>query len=160
MRKSASRRVGSAKRCGQSPPGFALALALLAVVLIAALLAALFFAVNEETRTAAAISRRDASLSAAESAIEAGLDHLRGLPSDRPPLGGVETRSVAAGEHSSVVYITRLDSSLFWLVAVVGKEGDPRVSVRRIGVLATVARGSDDSIRIVRVARRGWSELF
>lgn len=160
MRKSAARRRRSEREIEPSPPGFALALALLAVVLIAALLAALFFAVNEETRTTAAISRRDDALSAAESAIEAGLDHLRDLPSGQPPIGGAETRSVAAGELSSVVYITRLDSALFWLVAAVGNEGDARVSVRRIGVLASVARGSDDSIRIVRVVRRGWSELF
>ena len=160
MRKSASWRERSDSVRGQSPYGFALALALLAVVLIAALLAGLFFAVNEETRTAAAISRGDDALAAAESAIEAGLDHLRHPPADYPPVGGVETQSVAAEDFSSVVYITRLDSALFWLVAVVGRDGDPRASVRRIGVLANVARGSDDSIRIVRVARRGWSELF
>ena len=140
--------------------GFALVLALLAVVLVAALLAALFFAVNEETRTGVAIARRDDALSAAESAIEAGLDHLSAIPPDEPAIGGVATHSVAAGTLPSIVYITRLDSALYWLVAVVGREGETGSGERRIGVLASVNQLSNDSIRIVRVTRRGWSELF
>ena len=143
-----------------SPRGFALALALIAVVLIAALLAALFFAVNEETRTGVAIATRDDALSAAESAVEAGLDHLGAMPADEPAIGGIGTHPVAAGSLTSIVYITRLDSALYWLVAVVGSESETGAGERRIGVLASAIQLSNDSIRIVRVTRRGWSELF
>ena len=140
-------------------PGVALAMALLAVVLIAALLAALFFAVNEETRTGSAIASGDDALAAAETAISASLDQLRAGALDQP-VGAVKTLSLAAGGMSSVVYITRLDSSLFWLVAAVSNGRNASVSRRRIGVLATASGRENDSIRIVRVNRRGWSELY
>jgi Tfp pilus assembly protein PilX len=139
--------------------GFALAIALLAVVLIAALLAALFFAVGEETRTGAAIASRDDALAAAETAINASLDQLR-MGAPEQAVGAVEASSRPAGELSSVVYVTRLDSSLFWLVAAVRDDRNASVSVRRIGVLASASGRAEDSIRIVRVTRRGWSELY
>jgi hypothetical protein len=140
-------------------PGFALAIALLAVVLITALLAGLFFAVNEETRTGTAIASRDDALAAAETAIHASLEHLRTAALDQP-VGAVETRKLRAGGLSSVVYVTRLDSSFFWLVAAVSSERNPDENERRIGVLAAAFARQDDSIRIVRVTRRGWSELY
>lgn len=157
VRSSIARRPGD-RRVSQC--GFALATALLAIILVTALLAALFFAVNEETRTGSAIARRDHALAAAESALEAGLDHLRTRPPDYSSIGAVESRSMDVEGLPGVVHITRLDSGLFWLVAVVGSEGDPGAMARRIGVLASAFPGSSDSITIVRVAPRGWSELF
>ena len=142
------------------PDGFALAIALLATLLIAALLAALFFAVNEETRTGVAVASRDRQLTVAESALEAALANF---DSERPPgsqVGTVESRSVYVNGRSAVVHLTRLDSTLVWLVAVVADDGARSAPPRRIGALATESRLSADSISTVRVTRRGWSELF
>jgi len=138
--------------------GFALAVALVAVVLIAALLAALFFAVNEETRTGMAMASRDEALAAAETAIHSTLEQVE--TAELQPVGSVEIRSLSAGGLSSIVYVTRLDSTLFWLAAAVSNERNASVSTRRIGVLAAASVRQDDSIRIVRVTRRGWSELY
>jgi len=138
--------------------GFALAVALVAVVLIAALLAALFFAVNEETRTGTAMASRDGALAAAETAIHSTLEQVE--TAELQPVGSVEIRSLSAGGLSSIVYVTRLDSTLFWLAAAVSNERNASVSTRRIGVLAAASVRQDDSIRIVRVTRRGWSELY
>lgn len=140
--------------------GFALAAALLATVIIAGVLACLFFAVTEETRTGTAIKRRDHALAAGESAIEVGLDKLETWPLDLAPVGAVETHLVEVEGLPTAVHITRLDSSLFWLVAVVGDARDPSAVTRRIGVLATAFRPSPDSITIVRRTERAWSELF
>lgn len=140
--------------------GFALAAALLATILIAALLASLFFAVTEETRTEAAIDRRDRALAAAESALETGLEGLSIWPLDSLIVGTAQTHFVDAEGLPGAVTLTRLDSALFWLVAVVGDPGAPAAITRRIGILAEVTRPSADSIRIVRVTERGWSELF
>jgi hypothetical protein len=134
-------------------------MALLAVVLITALLAGLFFAVNEETRSGSAIASHDYALAAAETAINASVKQLGNSSLDHP-VGAVETRSLPAGGLSSVVYVTRLDSSLFWLVAAVSSERNGSLSARRIGVLASASGRAEDSIRIVRVTRRGWSELY
>ena len=140
-------------------PGFALAIALLAVVLVAALLASLFFAVNQETRIGSAMANRDEALAAAETAIQTTLRHLESESLDQP-LGTAETRPIPSGRLHSIVYVTRLDSSLFWLVAAVTTDRNAGASTRRIGVLATASQRQDDSIRIVRVTRRGWSELY
>lgn len=139
--------------------GFALAIALLATLLIAALLAGLFFAVNEETRTGVAVAARDRALAVAESALEAALD---GVEAQRtaPPVGGMESRSFDVNGRSAVVHMTRLDSGLFWLVAVVQDNGESGAPPRRIGALAVESRAPADSISIVRVTRQGWSELF
>ena len=141
-------------------PGFALALALLATVLIAALLAALFFAVNQETKTGSAVARRDRALAAGESAIELAFERLRSEPPDPAPPGAVESHAISVEGGSAVVHVTHLDSGLLWLVAVVGNDVDPAAPPRRIGTLAARIGAASDSIRIVRVPGRGWSELF
>lgn len=144
----------------RSQSGFALALALLATVLIAALLAALFFAVGQETRTGAAIAWRDRALAAGESAIESAFARLRAQPPNLAAPGAVESHTIAVEGASAVVHVTHLDSGLLWLVAVIGSEGDPASPARRIGTLAARIGAASDSIRIVRVPGRGWSELF
>jgi hypothetical protein len=58
------------------------------------------------------------------------------------------------------VYITRLDSSLFWLVADAGGEISRSGVRRRIGVVVKTSPGADRSITIDRISDRAWSELF
>jgi len=151
------------KRRGHRPvseAGFALAIALVATLLVAALLAGLFFAVNEETRAGSAIASGDQALAAAESALEAGFEHLAAHPPEASPIGTLESRTLGVDGRSTVVHITRLDSGLFWLVAVVADDRDPGAPPRRIGALAAESRAPADSTSIVRITRRGWSELF
>lgn len=140
--------------------GFALAAALVATILISALLASLFFAVTEETRSGAAIERRDLALAAAESAIDIGLKKVSASLAEDKPSGAVETHLVDVDGLPTAVHLTRLDSSLVWLVAVVGDARNPPTELRRIGVLAAASRHLRDSITIVRITRQGWSELY
>lgn len=139
--------------------GFALAAALMATVLISALLACFFFAVAEEARSGAAIETRDRALVAGESAIEAGLRVGRESPAGEHPVGATETRLADIDGFPTAVHLTRLDSSLFWLVAVVSDARNPGSQVLRIGVLARRSRSESDSITIVRITGQGWSEL-
>lgn len=138
--------------------GFALAAALLGTILIAAILASLFFAVTQETRTGLAVGQRDRALAAAESALETGLERLPAMPDHF--IGTAASHLVEIEGLSAVVHITRLDSAVFWLVAVVGDGRDPSSATRRIGVLAEAWRAASDSITIVRIPERAWSELF
>jgi Tfp pilus assembly protein PilX len=140
--------------------GFALAAALLAIVLIAAVLAALFFAVTEETRASAATSRRDHALAAAESALEAGTDWLVTRAPDYSSIGRAESQLVEVEGFPVVVHATRLDSTMFWVVGVVGDARDPAAVTRRIGLLVSATRDSSGSLTIVRIPERAWSELF
>ncbi|HLA14874.1 MAG TPA: hypothetical protein VJZ25_07605, partial [Gemmatimonadaceae bacterium] len=113
-----------------------------------------------ETRTGVAIASRDRLLTAAESALAAGLEDLEAQTAGRSPVGGVASRSFDVNGHWAVVHMTRLDSGLFWLVAVVQDDADSGAPPRRIGALAVESRASADSISIVRVTLHGWSELF
>jgi Tfp pilus assembly protein PilX len=140
--------------------GYALAAALLAIMIIGALLASLFFAISEETRTDAASRRGDRALTAAESAIEIGVAVLAAQLPDQSSIGVTRSQPVAVEGFPAMVHTTRLDSSLFWVVGVVGDRRDPAAVTRRIGVLVAASRDSSGSIRIVRVPERAWSELF
>jgi hypothetical protein len=140
--------------------GFALAAALLALLLISALVTGVFFAATEETKIGATVAERQLALSAAESAIETTIASWN---ADLPGPIEVGATRTTAGDWSGMsvtVHITRLDSTLY---AIVGNAFTPsagsRVS-RRIGVVVQVLRGADDSIVIDRISERSWSELF
>lgn len=143
----------------RGPRGFALAAALLAIMIIGALLASLFFAITEETRTGAASRRRDNALAAAESAIQIGVAMLA-TQVDQSSIGTARSQPVEVEGFPATVHITRLDSSLFWVLAVVGDSRDPAAVTRRTGLLVAASRDSSGSIRIVRIPERAWSELF
>lgn len=144
----------------RSRKGFVLAAALLATLVIAALVSGIFFAATEETRIGAASAERQLALSAAESGIEetiAGWD-----------AGGTDTIAIGASRSSSLdglgaavaVRVTRLDSTIYWIVAyTVGRESGAGVT-RRIGVIVSARTGLNRSTTIGRIPERSWSELF
>ncbi|HTD82471.1 MAG TPA: hypothetical protein VK648_01630 [Gemmatimonadaceae bacterium] len=140
--------------------GFALAAALLAIMLIAALVAGVFLAAAEETRIGSASSAKEAALWAAESAIELT---MRGWPSfaqDSLAVSGVRSLTIDAFGTPVSVSVTRLDSTLFAIVAEARLVSSRSAATRRIGVIARVHLAPDHSITIDRVPERWWSELF
>ena len=149
-------------RCFASAPrdGFALAAALFTLLLISALVTGVFFAVTEETKASSATAERQAALLAAESAIETTIAEWS--PDWSGSVGATVTRSATLPEMVSpvVVHITRLDSTLYWIV------GDATAQSRglgvscRVGVAVRVATNPDHSITIDRISERSWSELF
>ena len=150
--------VGVRKRSNES--GFALPAALLAVLLIAALIAGAFGAVTEETRMATAASDRHHALLSAESALEVVIATQSASPRDSIGVGETRSRQVEGLEVPVVVYVTRLDSSLYWLVADAGDTSSRSGIARRIGIVARATSGPAGSMIIDRTAERGWSELF
>jgi hypothetical protein len=150
--------VNTAKALGRR--GFVLASALLALLLIAALVAGVFFASTEATRMGVAAADRQLALGAAESAIERTLRAWS--PASPTVLGMGETRQSndAEGEMPIAVYITRLDSVVYWIVADAGPAHPGSGIASRIGAFARVRRGVDGSIMVDRISERWWSELF
>jgi Tfp pilus assembly protein PilX len=140
--------------------GFALAAGLLAIMIIGALLASLFFAVTEETRISAATGRRDHALAAAESVVEIAIDRLATRAPDHSAIGTTDSQLVEVEGFPAAVHTTRLDSSVFWVVGVIGDARDPAAVTRRIGVFVATSRDPFGSITIVRIPERAWSELF
>jgi len=140
--------------------GFALAAALLALLLISGLVTAVFFAATEETRIGAASARRQLALSAAESAVEATIADWN--VDSAAPIGVSGTRATAIEgfEVPVVVHVTRLDSTLYWIVADAADSSSGSGVSRRIGVAVRVLIAPDHSITIGRISERSWSELF
>jgi type II secretory pathway pseudopilin PulG len=140
--------------------GFALAAALLALLLISALVTGVIFAATEETRVGAASSERQVALLNAESAIELAIAGWS--PDSAGAIGiGVTTTAATGGMGMrATLHITRLDSTLYWLVAdAAGPSPGSRVS-RRIGIVVKVLKTAEHSIVIDRIEERSWSELF
>ena len=139
--------------------GFALAAALLAALLVAALVAGVFLAATEEARTTSALARREVSLTDAESAIARALGNL-GVGSGGALRPG-ETLAMPGGDaQTPVVYVTRLDSTLFWLVADASEGALGTGASRRIGVVVRRILAANDSITVDLIPGHAWSELF
>jgi Tfp pilus assembly protein PilX len=133
---------------------------LLALLLIAALIAGAFTAVTEETRMGAAAADRQHALLSAESAIGIVISALSASPGDSIGVGETRSRQIEGLEVPVVVFSTRLDSSLYWLVAAAGDTSSRSGVTRRIGVVVRATNSPAGSISINRIPERGWSELF
>jgi Tfp pilus assembly protein PilX len=134
--------------------------ALLAIVLIGALVAGAVFAATEDTRAGATGVARDVALIAAESAIAVTIrDRLEDLPTVIGTAGTTSSR-VDGSDAPATIYITRLDSATYWIVADVVADPDRSGARRRIGVVVTAVRAPDGSITIDPISERWWAELF
>ena len=140
--------------------GFVLAAALLAIVLIGALVAGALFAATEDTRAGATGVARDVALIAAESAIGKTVSGgLADLPAVIGSAGTTSVHVVGLG-GPAVVYITRLDSALYWIVADVAANHDRSGARRRIGVVVMSVQAPDGSISVDPISEQWWAELF
>ena len=140
--------------------GFALAAALLVVVLIAALVAGVFFAATEETHIAATASSRDAALRAAESAIESVISGWTDHSAQQIGVSGTQLSTFSAGIVSGTITVTRLDSSLYSIVAEARSPSSNNAAMRRIGVIVSAQNSVDHSIRIDPIPDRWWLEYL
>lgn len=140
--------------------GFALAAALLAVVLIGALVAGVLFATIEETKVGAIGVDRELALDACEAAIAITLtDPGLRLPDSIGVEGTIASRIGSLGPEI-IVYITRLDSTTYSILTESVPELGSAGGVRRIGVVVRSAIGSDRSVTIDPISERPWFEVF
>jgi Tfp pilus assembly protein PilX len=130
------------------------------ILLIAALIAGVFSAVTEEMRIGVAAADRQLALLAAESAVEMTIAESSASPADSASIGGTTARSVEGLGLPVTVYLTRLDSSRYWLVADAGSPSSNSGIARRVGVVVTANKRADGSMAIDRISERAWSELF
>lgn len=140
--------------------GFALPAVLLALLLIAALIAGAFNATTEETRMGVAAAGRQTALVSAESAIEITITALSSSADDAIGVGETRYRRVEGLGAPAAVYVTRLDSVHYWLVADAGSTSPNSGIMRRIGVVVRAANEPGYSITVDRIPERAWAELF
>jgi hypothetical protein len=155
--------LGCAARNGSSTSdrdGFVLVGALLAIVLIGALVAGALFAVTEDTKAGTAGVARDVALIAAESAIGTTMrDRTVELPAVIGTAGTTSSRIEGPGPPADV-YITRIDSTTYWIVADVVPDPDHSGARRRIGVVVMPVQAADGSTIIGPIPGQWWAELF
>jgi type II secretory pathway pseudopilin PulG len=148
------------RKAQRNRTGFALAAALLAVVLIGALIAGVLFATTEETRARAVRVEREVALNACESAIATTItDPGLRLP-DSIGVGGTISGHVGGPGPEIIVYITRLDSTLYSIVAESVAEPANASGPHRVGVVVRSSIAVDRSIAIDPISERPWFELF
>jgi MFS superfamily sulfate permease-like transporter len=140
--------------------GFVLAATLLALLLIAGLVAGVFFASAEATQMGVASSARELARLSAESAMERSVQGWSRTGNGSRNIGETTTSRVEENGMAVDVYVTRLDSSLYWVVAdaLPARAGSGIGS--RIGGVFRVKIGPDGSISVDRISARWWSELF
>ncbi|MEO5588936.1 MAG: hypothetical protein ABIS03_05065 [Gemmatimonadaceae bacterium] len=146
----------------KSRPGFALAAALLALVLIAALVSGAMFSALQETRTSRAeIVEQQATSLAERVAIEAIAD-WRCDDCDGMAIGSVISRNQAPiAPFASRLFVTRLDSALYLVTGEVRDSlsgvGDLR---RRVSIAVRTARDADSALRAGRIAGDAWVTAY
>src|SRR3954463_80912 len=138
--------------------GFALIAALLAVVLIGALVASAMFATTEDTKVGSAGVARDVAPMAAGAAPASAIT-TDALPTS---IGSAGTTWGATqfGGRSVNVYVTRLDSTIYWFVAESAADASHSGAQRRVGILVAAHSRPDSSISISPISERAWSVLF
>ena len=150
----------ASRKAQSSPRGFALAAALLAVVMIGALIVGVQFATTEETRVGLAGNDRETALNGCESALAMTIaDPGLRLP-DSIGVGATVSGAVGGLGPPIIVYITRLDSAVYSIVAEAVPEPRSTRAARRVGVVVKSSIAGDGSIAVDPISERPWVELF
>jgi hypothetical protein len=140
--------------------GFVLTAALLVVMLLAAVVAGVFFATMEETHIANAASSREPALAAAESAIQTIIDQWSDRSGQGIGVAGEELSTFSDAGMPVTVSVTRLDSTLYSIVARARSSSSHDAVTRRIGAVVSVRNTLDPPILVGPITERWWSELF
>ena len=147
---------------GDNHRGFVLVAAIVALVLIALLITGAFFASAQDLAVARAELRDQQAFAYAEFALASSLQGWDAVSSETMSVGAtVAVQSNSDPPLESSVFITRLDSALYSVVA----EGrlttaDAHGLRRRVGiVVCTVLNGARIS-PAERVGEQAWSELY
>lgn len=138
--------------------GFVLPAAIIALLLVSALVVSVTYAAVEQTRMGEALRLRAQTLVEAETALTDGASQIPVVAAGLSVGGTVAIDNDA--NAGRVVYITRLDSATYFIVADVERtDGNTRAS-RRVAILFTRSTDQNGATRIERIPDGGWSELF
>jgi type II secretory pathway pseudopilin PulG len=146
----------------KSHRGFALAAALLVVVLIAVLVTAAVFTASQETHATSSEVLHQQVGAYAERAALLAVAGWSCPECDQLPVGSVLVRNPEADPPlESTVFITRLDSALF-LVTGEGRAAStsPLRIRRRVSIVITSVRDSSGVARATRVSEQAWSAAY
>ena len=142
--------------------GFALASALVALVLIGVLVTGALFAASQETRASAAELADEKAFAFAERAAMSSAATWACPECDVMPVGAVIIRNpVPSPPLESTVFITRLDSAVFLITGEgrIVEDGIIRVK-RRVTLAVTTSRDSLGNTVTSRARSQYWSAAY
>jgi Tfp pilus assembly protein PilX len=148
--------------CDQRRQGFVLVAAIVALVLIALLITGAFFASAQDLAVSRAELRDQQAFAYAEFALTNAVQGWDAAARETMSVGETATLQPNADPPlESSVFITRLDSALYAVVAEAGMTtADAYALRRRVGIMVcTVLNGARVSPP-ERVAEQAWSELY
>jgi hypothetical protein len=145
----------------RSRPGFAIAAAIAALVLIGFLVIAALFATAQESRaTSAEMIDAKAFAYAEQVALSAAADWTCNT-CDLLPVGSVIIRNTAAlPPLESTVYITRLDSALFLVTGEARSESAGLPMSRRVSIVLSTSTDSLGVVHAFPLAREFWTPVY
>ena len=155
-----SSRSGDSRQAQRERTGFALAAALLALVMIDALVAGVLFAIIEDTSASAVGSAREVALNACESALVMTITDPGVRLPDSIGVGGTISNRVGGLGPEVVVHITRLDSTLYSIVAESVPDPNAAGGSHRVDIVVRASVAADSSITIDPISERLWFEGF
>jgi hypothetical protein len=142
--------------------GFALAVALMAIVIIAVLVTGALFASSQETRAGESELLDNKASAYAELAALRAIASWNGPECDALAVGAVLLVSPPAEPPiESAVYITRLDSALFLVVGEgrVAARGVTRLR-RRVAIAVRTARDASGTSTALPLSEHAWVTLY
>lgn len=140
--------------------GFVLAAALLVVLMIAVLVAGVFLATMEEGHIARTSEAREQALIAVESALADAISTWTDRAAQPIGVAGEELSTISDTRIPVILLVTRLDSTLYSIVAEARSSSSHSQAIRRIGVIVSVKNGVDNPTGVAPIVERWWSELL
>ena len=140
--------------------GFVLAAALLVVLMIAVLVAGVFLATMEEGHIVRTSEAREQALIAAESALAEAITTWPDRAAQPIGVAGEELSTISDTRMPVTLVVTRLDSTLYSIVAEARSSSSHSQAIRRIGVIVSVKNGVDNPSGVAPIVERWWSEFL
>ncbi|MEJ7759485.1 MAG: hypothetical protein WKF55_07805 [Gemmatimonadaceae bacterium] len=143
-------------------PGFALAAALAAIVLIAVLITSVLFAAGQETRASRSSVLDQQIFAYAELAASRAVSSFNPATMSDASAGYVSIYRLPRDDlMESTVFITKLDSALFLIVAESRSGAADAIRLRRrVGINVRATRDSLGVERVVPIDNLSWTALY
>ncbi len=137
-----------------------LAAALLLVLMIAVLVAGVFMATMEESHIATTSAARDRALNAAESALAAVVAGWGDRSAQQIGVAGQELSTISDGPVPVTITVTRVDSTLYSVVAEARTPSSSNQVMRRVAVMISVHHPLDGAAVVEPIPVLWWSEFL
>jgi hypothetical protein len=139
--------------------GFALLIALLAIVIVTALMLGTLLRTNQDTDVARAETLTQHAFAAAETALWDAVASADTRMLRMEPMGAITMSRISLGQLTTNVTVIKIDTAAIWIVSDAEIREGSEEAHHRIGLSATLAADTTDA-RLSPIHDHGWVELL